>query len=148
MMKPMYNKASFLEEYKERKAEYKARKLNEEVQPDQEMVDKTVSVGIIGGLIKTYWSLIDEINGDIIQLNIAGADDMVPVLNDMISDAYMNIGQLEKLLEGPAPEAVSIDDGREAVDDIPASEDEEELTITDSDEESEEEDYPDDVIIK
>lgn len=147
MMKPMYNKESFLEEYKERKAEYKARKLNEEVQPDQGMVDKTVSVSIIGGLIKTYWSLIDEINSDIIQLNIAGADDMVPVLNDMISDAYMNIGQLEKLLEGPAPESVSIDDGREAVDDIPASEDEEELTIPDSDEESEE-DYPDDVIIK
>lgn len=150
MMKPMYNKASFLEEYKERKAEYKAKKLIEEVTADPKEVDKNVTVSIIGGLIKSCWTLIDEINADIIQLNITGSEDLVPVLQEMITDNYMHIGQLEKLLEGPEPAAENIDDGREAAEEIESAEEEAEEQEVElpEDEEEGEEDYPDDVIIK
>lgn len=150
MMRPMYNKSSFLEEYKQRKVNYKAKKLTEEV--NQELIDKNVTVGIISGLIKSSWSLIDEINQDIIQLNIAGAPELVPVLQEMISDNYIHIGQLEKLLEGPEPAAENIDDGREAaenIEDLPEEEivfEEEE--VIELPEEEDQEEYPDDYNIK
>ena len=151
----------FLEDYKARKNKYLSRKLTEDVDEEIEEeeiepeVAKTVTLSLVGDLIKRLWEQIDVINSDIVQLNVNGDDSMVPVLSEILSDTYMHIGQLEKLLEGPVPEAENLDAGREAAEDIP-EEDEEDFPNPgpnpgpdprpDKDWDSDDlEDYPDDI---
>ena len=65
--------------------------------------DVTVFTNIISGLIKDEWEAIDGYNGAIISLSSMNREDAITIMKDIISEEYIHIGQLEKLLQNVIP---------------------------------------------
>jgi len=89
-----------------------AEKLKEEM-PSEEDVMAVNSM--ISNLIQSKWQAIDLLNGNIAAMQQYGRDDVNAVLSEMISDNYIHIGQLEKLLEMNNSGAANIEAGKEDV---------------------------------
>ena len=63
-------------------------------------------------LIKQIWDMIDAINGNLILSQEINNTDFEVVLNDILTDCYTGIGQLEQFVQDIAPEAEAIEDGK------------------------------------
>lgn len=89
----------------------------EPVQQDEHEALMAVN-SMISNLIQNKWQAIDLINGNITALQQYDRPDVIAVLNDMISDNYVHIGQLEKVLEMGNPGANNIEAGKADVEDV------------------------------
>jgi len=75
--------------------------------PEEKIVDFNIN-SFITELIKNKWEQVDNINGMILTLP-ESENDVVAVLKEIISDDYIHIGQLEKIIQSINPEAQAID---------------------------------------
>lgn len=93
-------------------------KAEEEIIPAADKdVDELAKSSIINELIRGKWEEVDKLTAIIgTQEDEAFKD----ILNLFLHDTYIHIGQLEKFLEGSAPEVKQIEDGK---DDIASEED-------------------------
>lgn len=69
-------------------------------------------------LIKLLWDMVDSINGNLIMAQDFNSDEFKEVLDNILTDCYTNIGQLEKFVKEVDPAADSLDIGNE-VEEIP-----------------------------
>lgn len=90
------------------------------VLPDEkvDLTNKITQANIISEIIKKTWEVVDLINNGIISLKLIDDEELVPALESIITNAYVDIGQLEKFLEGPAPESSNIDLGKDSAEEI------------------------------
>lgn len=78
--------------------------VNEDLVPQlEDNTDVTVFTNIISDLIKDEWEAIDGYNGAIISLSSMNREDAIAIMKDIISEEYIHIGQLEKLLQNVIP---------------------------------------------
>lgn len=77
--------------------------LADDIIPQLDNTDITTFTNIISALIKDEWEAIDGYNGAILSLSAINREDAIPVLKDIISEEYVHIGQLEKLLQSMIP---------------------------------------------
>jgi len=75
--------------------------------PEEKIVDFNIN-SFITELIKNKWEQVDNINGMILTIP-ESENDVVAVLKEIISDDYIHIGQLEKIIQSINPEAQAID---------------------------------------
>ena len=85
---------------------------------EQEVVEPVVkelqSGTLISSLIKAEWDLVDLYNSILITMQGEELPDEVGViLNEIITDQYKNIGQLEKCLQLVNKTSLQIENGRE-----------------------------------
>lgn len=73
---------------------------------------------LISTLIKTEWDCVDLYNSILLTVSNEGIKEVDDILNNIISDHYIHIGQLEKALQYVNNAANDIDDGKEIADDI------------------------------
>jgi len=68
---------------------------------------------LISSLIKSEWDIVDLYNTMLITLQDKNAPDVESVIEENISNHYIHIGQLEKVLQSYNVFADDIDDGKE-----------------------------------
>ena len=85
--------------------------LAEDIIPQLDNTDVTTFTNIISALIKDEWEAIDGYNNAILSLSAINREDAIPVLKDIISEEYVHIGQLEKLLQSMIPVSNEIESG-------------------------------------
>lgn len=68
---------------------------------------------MINALIKGEWDAIDQYSGMIANLDPEKDAEILDVLNEIISEEYVHVGQLEKLAQGVMPVADNILVGHE-----------------------------------
>lgn len=108
---------------------------------EQDGVEKLSLQSSTNALIKQIWDIVDAINGSLILSQEINNVEFEDVLNNILTDCYTNIGQLEKFVQNVSPEAEAIDDGKEGVDDeIP------DVEVETSEIELPEEDMPSDLL--
>ena len=90
--------------------------LLEEVDENQQ--SEFQASNLISALIKTEWDSVDLYNSILLTATNDGLSDVVAVLNDIVSNHYVHIGQLEGLLGMVNDNVDSIEDGQEMVDDL------------------------------
>lgn len=90
--------------------------LLEEVDENQQ--SEFQASNLISALIKTEWDSVDLYNSILLTATNDGLSDVVAVLNDIVSNHYVHIGQLEGLLGLVNDNVDSIEDGQEMVDDL------------------------------
>jgi len=121
----------------------------EEVAPAPSENEALMAVNsMVSNLIQNKWQAIDLINGNIAAMQQYDRPDVIAVLSDMISDNYIHIGQLEKILEMGAPGASNIEAGKgdiEGIVDETSNLDEIEVDVEPVEEPAEEELPEDDV---
>ena len=83
--------------------------INEDLSDD---VDNIGISSMISELIKKEWEICDAINGSLIFAQEVNDTELESLLNDLLTDHYMHIGQLEGRVQAVVPEADAIDDGR------------------------------------
>lgn len=96
----------------------------------------------INALIKREWETIDIINSNIVMLNDMANPEVIEILNEMLNDSYIHIGQFEKIIESQLPAAEQIQDGKESAEETLSDEAEDgdvEIEYSAEDEEEEEE---------
>lgn len=76
--------------------------------------DDLAVTNLISTLIQTTWSSIDTYNSMLITLNDIGNQEVVDTVNDIINSLYINIGQLENVLQGVNVQAQMIDSEQES----------------------------------
>lgn len=81
-----------------------------ETEPSQEDIDTAMTAGLVSDLIKSQWDIINQCHS--IRINPL-SDEFNEVLDLIIDNTYINIGQLEKLIQNEIPAAESIEDGKE-----------------------------------
>lgn len=81
----------------------------EEPIPEEEIVNFNIS-SFVTDLIKSKWEQVDNINGMIMTLTDINPE-TIEILKDIISDEYVHIGQLEKVVQSINPEAEALDTG-------------------------------------
>jgi len=81
----------------------------EEDQPiSDEVIDEFNIQAMISSLIKDKWGLVDTING--IQMTLGDkSEEINATLKEIVSDEYMHIGQLEKIIQSIKPEAINLE---------------------------------------
>lgn len=89
----------------------------EEVTSNEEDTNLIVS-NLISTLIKAEWDIVDLYNSMLITIQDRKVDDVIQIFENNISDHYIHIGQLEKLLQSFNTYADDIDDGKESVEDV------------------------------
>lgn len=90
--------------------------LLEEVDENQQ--SEVQASNLISALIKTEWDSVDLYNSILLTATNDGLSDVVAVLNDIVSNHYVHIGQLEGLLGLVNDNVDNIEDGQEMVDDL------------------------------
>lgn len=83
---------------------------------EQDGVEKLSLQSSTNALIKQIWDMVDAINGSLILSQEINNVEFEDVLNNILTDCYTNIGQLEKFVQNVSPEAEAIDDGKEGTD--------------------------------
>lgn len=98
--------------------------LNEDVDVEDETTpSNTGLVDIIISSINSKWDSIRSLNSLIVNLDDEGYEEFIPVIEDILDDENINIGQLQHLVEVLSPNTSSIEDGKEeAADTLDASE--------------------------
>lgn len=82
----------------------------ESVNPISEEEIVNFNIGsLITDLIKNKWEQVDSINGLIITLSDVNPE-WIKILKDIISDEYIHVGQLEKIVQSMNPKALDIVD--------------------------------------
>lgn len=79
-------------------------------EPKQEDIDTAMTAGLVSDLIKSQWDIINQCHS--IKINPL-SDEFNEVLDLIIDNTYINIGQLEKLIQNEIPAAETIEDGKE-----------------------------------
>lgn len=82
------------------------------------VVDQTdlQASNLISSMIRSEWDSVDLYNAMLITLNDQKRDDIISIIDDIISNHYIHIGQLEKALQMINDYADDIDVGKEDVD--------------------------------
>lgn len=81
--------------------------------------DKFTASNLISTLIKTEWDSVDLYNSILLTISNEGIKDVDNILNDIISNHYIHIGQLEKALQYVNNDAMlNIEDGKDIADDV------------------------------
>jgi len=83
-------------------------KVNEDVS-EQEVINMT-SASIISELVRKEWEICDLINGYKIALQEGDNQELLEILDEILTDHYAGIGQLESKVQDVVPEAEAIDD--------------------------------------
>ena len=74
---------------------------------------------LISTLIKSEWDLVDLYNSMLITMQgIDMPGDVVTILNEIITEQYKNIGQLEKCLQWVNKTSLQIEDGKEEASEV------------------------------
>lgn len=84
-------------------------------EPEKEVKVDVESIplsAMLNQLIKSEWDAIDLYNGMLASLVEENDNHVVEVINDIISEEYVHVGQLEKLLQDINPVAVEIEAGK------------------------------------
>lgn len=71
--------------------------------------DSLVITNLISTLIKNAWDSVDLYNSMLITLNDIGNQEAIDTINDIINGLYINIGQLENVLQNANSQAQAID---------------------------------------
>jgi len=89
--------------------DFEAEVSTEEAQPiSDEVIDEFNIQAMISSLIKDTWGLVDTING--IQMTLEDkSEEINATLKEIVSDEYMHIGQLEKIIQAIKPEAINLE---------------------------------------
>ena len=84
---------------------------NIQVDPIEVPEDKTLMASnVISTLIKNSWDSVDLYNSMIVSLNDMSVNEPIDTLNDIINSLYINIGQLEKVLQDINIQAQAMND--------------------------------------
>lgn len=81
----------------------------EEAPSEDDIINFNIS-SFVTDLIKNKWEQVDNING-MIMTSPDFDPETVEILKEIISDEYVHIGQLEKIVQSISPEAVALDNG-------------------------------------
>lgn len=75
---------------------------------------------LISSLIKTEWDAVDLFNAVLVTLQDRGSldSDINTILNEIITDHYKNIGQLEKCLQVLNATTLQIEQGKEEAEEV------------------------------
>ena len=76
---------------------------------EEEVIDFNVS-SFATDLIKNKWEQVDNMNGMLMSLPNLDPE-TTEILKNIISDEYVHIGQLEKVIQSVNPEAAALDVG-------------------------------------
>ena len=87
----------------------------DELLDEEPLIKDLSSASLITTLIKNTWDSVDLFNSVALTLTNDGNDEAVEVVNDIVNSLYINIGQLESILQKENEQAEAIDDGKEGV---------------------------------
>lgn len=87
----------------------------DELLDEEPLIKDLSSTSLITTLIKNTWDSVDLFNSVALTLTNDGNDEAVEVVNDIVNSLYINIGQLESILQKENEQAEAIDDGKEGV---------------------------------
>lgn len=75
---------------------------------------------LVSSLIKTEWDAVDLFNAVLVTLQDRGSldSDINTILNEIITDHYKNIGQLEKCLQVLNATTLQIEHGKEEAEEV------------------------------
>lgn len=77
--------------------------------PEEKIIEFNIS-SFVTELIKNKWEQVDNINGML--MTAPNLDDETRIiLQDVVSDEYLHIGQLEKIVQNINPEAIALETG-------------------------------------
>ena len=68
---------------------------------------------LISSMIRTEWDAVDLYNSMLITLDDVNDEEAIETVNNILSDHYIHIGQLEKLLQNNNDNAIDIESGKE-----------------------------------
>lgn len=86
---------------------------------NQEEDDKFQSSSLVSSLIRSEWDTVELVNAVLATFQDRGTEEDVQlILEEIITDHYKNIGQLEKCLQLVNTSALNIEDGKEDVEAI------------------------------
>ena len=92
------------------------------IEPVEEVIEtpetSDLQVGnLISSMIRTEWDSVDLYNAMLITLEDQNRSDIIDIVNNIISDHYIHIGQLEKALQLINVNAEDIEDGKDSIED-------------------------------
>lgn len=83
---------------------------------DEPLIRDMTSSNLVTTLIKHSWESVDLFNSVALTLKSNGNENVTSVIEDIINSLYINIGQLEAILQDVNSQAEVIDDGKDKVD--------------------------------
>lgn len=81
-------------------------------------IDELQIGNLISQLIRTEWDSVDLYNSILLTVQDEHRDDVEAILNDIIANHYINIGQLESVLQDVNSQSEFIDAGKEGTEEI------------------------------
>lgn len=99
-------------EIKEAKILDRKLRLSEDVAINQVSNDDLSLTSLVNTLIKNKWDSIDLFNSILLSFRQANNTEAESILNDIINEEYVHVGQLEKLAQLINPVAGNIEDGQ------------------------------------
>lgn len=99
-------------EIKEAKILDRKLRLSEDVAINQVSNDDLSLTSLVNTLIKNKWDSIDLFNSILLSFRQANNTEAESILNDIINEEYVHVGQLEKLAQLINPVAENIENGQ------------------------------------
>ena len=91
------------------------------LEEDLNYQDQQFILNIVSNMIKSEWETVEQYNSLLATITSMGQSnynlisdtaDIVQVVNDIVKEEYIHIGQLEKLVQSKIPASAHIEDGK------------------------------------